>query len=257
MSLIKKIKQLFEEIDVVDEVKFVDLKSVDGAILRVSDLAVGASIVEITEDGEVPLEDGEYKLDDGVVLVVEAGVIAEIKEAEAEAEDDEGLQEFYDVMFKDGGVGNVINSKDNEINVGDKLMSKGVEVGPGEYELNTGQKLFVGEAGVINSIENAVADEVIDEVDETVDETAPEVVETNEDVEAVMASIRGVVEQLAGLKAEFESLNSKFSSLQDENSMLRGEVAKFAELPSEKPTDTKIKFKAQSKDEKLKFFSKR
>lgn len=254
MSLIKKIKQLFEEVDAASEVKFVDLKSVDGAILRVSDLAVGASIVEITEDGEVPVEDGEYKLDDGVVLVVEAGVIAEIKEAEAEAEDDEGLQEFYDVMFKDGGVGNVINSKDNEINVGDKLMSKGVEVGPGEYELNTGQKLFVGEAGVINSIENAVAPEVIDE---TVDETVDEVVETNEDVEAVMASIRGVVEQLAGLKTEFESLNSKFSSLQDENSMLRGEVAKFAELPSEKPTDTKIKFKAQSRDEKLKFFSNR
>ena len=83
-NIIETIKSLFSN---EEEVKFVDVKTVDGKILRVPDMVVDSSVTEITEEGEVPVEDGEYELEDGIVLVVENGVISEIKEVESEEEE--------------------------------------------------------------------------------------------------------------------------------------------------------------------------
>ena len=87
-TVLDKIKQLFTDTEEVVEVSFVDVKTDDGRILRLDDIAVDQAVKEITEDGEVELEDGTYVLEDGNSLVVSAGIITEIVEAEAEAEEE-------------------------------------------------------------------------------------------------------------------------------------------------------------------------
>ena len=87
-TVLDKIKQLFTDTEEVVEVSFVDVKTDDGRILRLDDIAVDQAVKEITEDGEVELEDGTYVLEDGNSLVVSGGIITEIVEAEAEAEEE-------------------------------------------------------------------------------------------------------------------------------------------------------------------------
>lgn len=85
MGLIDNIKALFSE------VKFADVKTKDGAILRIEgELKEGAKASVIAEDGTVsdaPAK--EYSLEDGTVItVVEKGVIEKIVEAVKEAEEE-------------------------------------------------------------------------------------------------------------------------------------------------------------------------
>ena len=112
MSLISKIKELFQEETPAENIAFVDVKTADGMILRVSDIAVDATVMEITEDGEVAVEDASYTLEDGTQLVVVGGMITEVieaapaEEAPAEApvaeEMEEVTEKFMDVTLKDG-----------------------------------------------------------------------------------------------------------------------------------------------------------
>jgi len=92
-TVLDKIKQLFTDTEEEVEVSFVDVKTDDGRILRLDDIAVDQAVKEITEDGEVELEDGTYVLEDGNSLVVSGGIITEIVEAEAEAEEEEVVDE--------------------------------------------------------------------------------------------------------------------------------------------------------------------
>jgi hypothetical protein len=87
-TVLEKIKQLFTDTEEEVEVSFVDVKTEDGRILRLDDIAVDQAVKEITEDGEVEIEDGTYVLEDGNSLVVSGGIITEIIEAEAEAEEE-------------------------------------------------------------------------------------------------------------------------------------------------------------------------
>ncbi len=87
-NLLTKLKAVFSAEQEI-ETKFIDIKTMDSRILRVSDMAVEASIVEITEEGEVALLDGEYKLEDGIVLSVKDGMISEIIPATEEEEKEE------------------------------------------------------------------------------------------------------------------------------------------------------------------------
>ena len=51
--------------------------------------AVGVSAFVVNDEGErIPLPDGDYKLQDGSLLVVAEGAVAEMKEAEVEAEEE-------------------------------------------------------------------------------------------------------------------------------------------------------------------------
>jgi hypothetical protein len=94
-SIIAKVKEIFnaENTEVsteeVVENKFVEVKTNEGRILRADDIAVESAVVEITEDGEVALEDATYVLEDGLQLVVVAGIITEVIEAEVEEESEE------------------------------------------------------------------------------------------------------------------------------------------------------------------------
>ncbi len=85
-DIMKQIKALFTIEEEVQEtpINFVDVKTDDGRILRVSDIALEGKVMEITEAGEVEVEDGTYTLDSGIGLVVEGGMIKEIVEAPEE-----------------------------------------------------------------------------------------------------------------------------------------------------------------------------
>jgi len=110
-QVIDKIKKVLlgEQEEVVEEV-FVDVKTEDGRIMRVADIAVDQPVKEITEDGEVDVEDATYVLEDGTSIVVVAGVITEIVEAEAEAE-----EEVEEEMAKEEVVEDKEEDKEEEV----------------------------------------------------------------------------------------------------------------------------------------------
>jgi regulator of replication initiation timing len=70
------------------EVKLAQMKLEDGiTVIEAEEFAPDFSVGIVTEDGIVPMPVGEYTLEDGMILVVAVeGIIAEIKEVEAEAE---------------------------------------------------------------------------------------------------------------------------------------------------------------------------
>lgn len=88
MSLLKKITQLFEA-ETAAEVKFADVKTDGGLLLRITgDIAIDSPIQQINEDGSLSdLADGDYTLEDGTTIAVLGGKIAEVATAEEEAVD--------------------------------------------------------------------------------------------------------------------------------------------------------------------------
>jgi len=76
---------------VVEEEKFVEVKTTDDSILRVDgELAEGKSIEVIDETGASIAPNGEYEIEDGTVIVVEEGIIASITSPDTNIEDVEG-----------------------------------------------------------------------------------------------------------------------------------------------------------------------
>ena len=85
------------------EVKLEQRKLEDGVTIVEADaFEPGAEIMIVTEDEQmIPLPVGDYKMEDGQILVVsEEGIIAEIKEAEAEEEvvEEEAKKEEEEVV---------------------------------------------------------------------------------------------------------------------------------------------------------------
>lgn len=76
------------------EVKFEQAKLGNGAVLEAETFEVGAEIFVVADEEKVALPIGEYILEDGQTIVVaEEGVIAEIKEAGAEEEEEAPSEE--------------------------------------------------------------------------------------------------------------------------------------------------------------------
>jgi len=84
-----------ETTEEVVEHKFEDMKLVDGTIVRIEPaLEVGATVEVISEDGEtLPAPDASHELENGSIIRTEGGVIVEILEAEAPAEEEEAKEE--------------------------------------------------------------------------------------------------------------------------------------------------------------------
>ena len=67
------------------EVKLAQMALENGTIIEAEVFEADASVFIVNEEDRVALPVGEYKLEDGMILIVaEEGIIAEIKEAEAE-----------------------------------------------------------------------------------------------------------------------------------------------------------------------------
>ena len=77
------------------EVKLEQMKLADGVTVIEAELfEVGQPVFVITEDAQIALPIGDYTLEDGRKLIVaEEGVIAEIKEQEAEVEEEAPMAE--------------------------------------------------------------------------------------------------------------------------------------------------------------------
>ena len=95
----------------------------DGTIVKFDKLEVGGVISIVTDEGEVPAPVGEHELEDGtMIIIVEAGIIAEVKAMEEEevAEVEvEVVEEMsadvvnYDAKFQE--ISEAFNSKMSEI----------------------------------------------------------------------------------------------------------------------------------------------
>ena len=100
---LKEVKQLFE-VPVVEPtpapaVTFVDVKTNEGAILRIDGgTQVGSKCTLISAEGETPA-DGAYTLEDGTALVAKAGVIETVTPGEAKpaADDPNKMNELAEV----------------------------------------------------------------------------------------------------------------------------------------------------------------
>ena len=73
-----------------EQMKFEDIALEDGTIVSADALEVGASIFIMVEEEKQPLPIGEYALADGsLLIVIEEGIIAEIKAVEEEPKEKE------------------------------------------------------------------------------------------------------------------------------------------------------------------------
>ena len=90
---LKQIKNLLfseqvEELSQEVEVEFAQGVLADGTIVSFDKLEAGGKLSVVTEDGEVPAPVGEHELEDGtIVVVVEEGLISEVKEPEMDEEE--------------------------------------------------------------------------------------------------------------------------------------------------------------------------
>ena len=90
-DMISKIKDV---LNLSEEVKLEQQTLENGAVLEAEAFEAGKEVFIVTEDEKVAVPIGEYELEDGKILVVaEEGLIAEIKEAEAEEETTEEVEE--------------------------------------------------------------------------------------------------------------------------------------------------------------------
>jgi hypothetical protein len=94
-NVIEKIKDV---LNLNEEVKLEQAKLDNGTVIEADSFESGVEVFIVTEDEKVALPVGEYALEDGKILVVaEEGVIAEIKDAEAEEEVEETEAEEVEV----------------------------------------------------------------------------------------------------------------------------------------------------------------
>ena len=86
-NVIEKIKNV---LNLNEEVKLETANLDNGTVIEADAFESGNEVFIVTEDEKVALPIGEYALEDGKILVVaEEGLIAEIKDAEAEEETEE------------------------------------------------------------------------------------------------------------------------------------------------------------------------
>ena len=94
-NVIEKIKDV---LNLNEEVKLEQAKLDNGTVIEADAFESGNEVFIVTEDEKVALPIGEYALEDGKILVVaEEGIIAEIKDAEAEEE----IEEVEEVEAKE------------------------------------------------------------------------------------------------------------------------------------------------------------
>ena len=80
---------IVENIEQNQEVKLAQMTLENGTVLEAESFEAGQEVFILTDDEKVALPVGEYTLEDGMLLVVaEEGLIAEIKEATEEVEEE-------------------------------------------------------------------------------------------------------------------------------------------------------------------------
>jgi LIM domain kinase 1 len=99
-NLLERLVEVFTSNEVI-ETSFIDVKTTDGRILRVAEMAVDKGVKEITADGEIDLKDGEYQLEDETIIKVEGGLIIEISTKEEEVEEPVVEEQMEEVVAEE------------------------------------------------------------------------------------------------------------------------------------------------------------
>ena len=86
-EMLNKVKDLLG-VELSEEVKLEQMKLENGTVLEAESFEKDNEVFIITEDEKVPVPSGEYQLEDGKILVVEEGIISDIKEMEDEVEEE-------------------------------------------------------------------------------------------------------------------------------------------------------------------------
>jgi len=98
--LFAKATPAVESTEAVVEHSFEDAKLIDGTIVRIEPaIEIGATVEVISEDGEtLAAPDASHELESGSVIRTEGGIIVEVLEAEAPAEEEEAKEEKEEEM---------------------------------------------------------------------------------------------------------------------------------------------------------------
>ncbi len=261
-AAVKALKYLFEVEDAKSE-KFEDVKGTDSRVFRVSGVGVDQTIMEVTEDGVVPVENGDVTLADGTVITVADNVMTNV--VEGEPAEDEGdapateemskLKVFSKLQKQHFTIIKEISTWETEVDntsfeLGEKVVYTYEEVQyavcDGQYELEDGTKIFVDSDGIIvmrilvdgtvEAPDSVPADGAVAPADETVAE------EMSEEDKIISEGFVKMIES-------FKSITDEVKSLKEENIKLAERVEKFAKEPSAKPTSTTVKFQAEAYEE--------
>lgn len=255
-NIIQKINEWFAE------QKFAtDYTAVTGEIVRcLNSLAVGEKVVQVLQGEEAPLTDGQYVLDNGKAIEVLGGEIKSINDTTAsenmgseettkEKTEDLGskiekLADYakeIDTKLTDGTEVKIL-SKGEALSVGDEVLVKDasgefVKAAEGKHLLEGGLTIYTDAEGFINELETEETDKEED---------------TNEEFGKKMFDV------LAEIKDMVDELKSAVEVVKQENVELKEKMNKFSAEPSAPSITEKKHFsKVASKEDKLKFFSKR
>ncbi len=91
-EMLNKVKDLLG-VELSEEVKLEQMKLENGTVLEAESFEKDSEVFIVTEDEKVPVPSGEYQMEDGKILVVNEGIISEIKEMEEEVEEEEATSE--------------------------------------------------------------------------------------------------------------------------------------------------------------------
>ena len=91
-EMLNKVKDLLG-VELSEEVKLEQMKLENGTVLESESFEKDNEVFIVTEDERVPVPNGEYQLEDGKILVVNEGIISDIKEMEEEVEEEEATSE--------------------------------------------------------------------------------------------------------------------------------------------------------------------
>ena len=181
-SILNKVRELLGM-----EVKLGTRKLDDGVTtIEAEEFEAGFQVVIVTEDEQkIPLPVGEYKMEDGMLLIVtEEGLIAEIKEAEAEEEvieEEAKKEEEYEEEVEASTEEAKPIKKTVESIVKETFFSEMEALKKENEELKSELEKF----SKVDNNENT-NEEV---VEESTEETKEEVVELSEEVEAAAKPI--------------------------------------------------------------------
>lgn len=251
-NIIAKIKELFQE-----EKMAMDYTAATGEIIRClgDGLKVGEKVVNVAAEKEAPLADGNYLLDNGKSITVEAGMIKEINEYNAENKPNEiymekdmemGMVQDKMADYKNEITSKLVDgtevkvlSKGDALSIGDEVLVKDAEgnfvpAPEGKHELEGGLVIYTDVKGFINDLQTKETEEVDDKEEE----------------------MKTMFEAVSSIKSIVDELKSTISDLKKENNELKEKFNKFAAEPSVETITKKTEnlSKTASKIDKLKFF---
>ena len=254
-TFIDKVKALLSE---NKSEKFADFKDKEGRIFRADALEKGNTIQEMAEDGKlVDVENGEYEFaDNNVKITVDSSSITELVEIENSEMDDQTTQEFIDTKLEDGTMVRIDRIEEGGTVL---IVDDAGETEPapaGEHILEDGIVLTVGEGGVIESIKEPEADDSADE--EMEDEKFEAKLEKWFTSKLESEVFTEFVKEISETMEKANSVISKFDEMEKENKELKEKFKKFSkEASAESVTSDKINFAEASREDKLKFLSRR